>query len=49
LVFSIYDSTEEAMQEMMVEASQRMITMNSQGEEEGREGWGINPAMRRDI
>jgi hypothetical protein len=33
----------------MIEASQRMITMNSQGEEEGRAGGRIDPAMKRDI
>lgn len=33
----------------MIDASQRMITMNSQGEEEGREGWGINPAIKRHL
>jgi hypothetical protein len=32
LVFSIHDSTELAIQKMMVDASQRMITMNGQGE-----------------
>jgi hypothetical protein len=39
LVFSIHDSTEEAIKKM-IEASQRTITMNSQGGE-GREGLGI--------
>jgi hypothetical protein len=41
LVYSIYDSTEVAIQKM-IEASQRMITMNSQGE-------GINPDMKRHL
>jgi hypothetical protein len=39
LIYSIYDSTEEAIQKM-IEASQRMIRINSQGE-------GINPVTKR--
>jgi hypothetical protein len=41
LVYSIYDSTEEAIQKM-IEASQRMLKMNSQGELGG-----INPAVKK--
>jgi hypothetical protein len=41
LVYSIYDSTEVAIQKM-IEASQRMITINSKGELGG-----INPAIKR--
>jgi hypothetical protein len=41
LVFSIYDSTEVAIQKM-IEASQRMIMINSQGE-------GMNPAIKRHL
>jgi len=37
LVYSIYDSTEVAIQKM-IEASQRMIAVNSQVGE-AREGW----------
>ena len=49
LVFSIYDSTEVAIQKM-IEASQRMIRVNSQGGAgETREGWGINPVMKRHL
>jgi hypothetical protein len=44
LVFSIHDPTEVAIQKM-IEASQRMLKVNSQGAGEGREGWGINPAI----
>jgi hypothetical protein len=44
LVYSIHDSTEVAIQKM-IEASQRMITINSQGEELG----GINPATKRHL
>jgi hypothetical protein len=39
LVYLIYDSTEVAIKKM-IEASQRMITINSQGE-------GMNPAVNR--
>jgi hypothetical protein len=48
LVYSIHDPTEVAIQKM-IEASQRMITVNSQVGEEGREGWGTNPAMKRHL
>jgi hypothetical protein len=43
LVFSIYDSTEVAIQKM-IEPSQRMITINSQGELGG-----INSATKRHL
>ena len=34
----------------MIEASQRMLKVNSQGAGEAREeGWGINPAMKRHL
>jgi hypothetical protein len=39
LVYSIYDSTEVAIQKM-IDASQRMITINTQGE-------GMNPAVKK--
>jgi hypothetical protein len=39
LVYSIHEPTEEAIQKM-IEASQRMITINNQG-------GGINPAINR--
>jgi hypothetical protein len=41
LVYSIYDSTEVAIQKM-IEASQRMIRVNSQGELGG-----INPVIKK--
>jgi hypothetical protein len=44
LVYSIHDSTEVAI-EKMIEASQRMITMNSQGEELG----GMSPPLKRHL
>jgi hypothetical protein len=37
LVYSIYDSTEVAINKM-IEAGQRMLKVNSQGAGEGREG-----------
>jgi hypothetical protein len=40
----IYDSTEEAIQKM-IEASQRMLAINSQGGEP-KDGGGMNPAMK---
>jgi methyl coenzyme M reductase beta subunit len=42
LVYSIYDSTEAAIQKM-IEASQKMIRVNSQGAELG----GINPVIKK--
>jgi hypothetical protein len=48
LVYSIYDSTEVAIQKM-IEASQGMIDVNSQVGGEAREGGGINPVMKRHL
>jgi hypothetical protein len=48
LVYSIHDSTEIAIQKM-IEASQRMIDVNSQVPGEASEGWGINPAVKRHL
>ena len=46
LVYSIHDSTEVAIQKM-IEASQRMIDVQSQvGGEANEEGWGTNPVMK---
>jgi hypothetical protein len=49
LVYSIYDSTDVAIQKM-IDASQRMISVHSQlpGEAAG-EGWGINPAIKKHL
>jgi hypothetical protein len=33
----------------MIDASQRMLDVNSQVKGEPREGWGINPAMKRHL
>jgi hypothetical protein len=49
LVYSIHDSTVEVAIQKMIEASQRMITMQSQVPEEARQGWGINPVMKRHL
>jgi hypothetical protein len=50
LVFSIYDSTEVAIQKI-IEAIQGMINVNSQGQREKKEKTlgGINPVMKRHI
>ena len=50
LVFSIYDSTEVAIQKM-IEATQRMIKVSVQSEEGRREEvWrGMNPAIKRHL
>jgi hypothetical protein len=45
LVYSIRDSTEVAIQKMMIKASQRMVTMNSQGGELGD----MNPPLKRHL
>jgi hypothetical protein len=45
LVYSIYDSTELAIQKM-IEASQRMIDVNRQVE---GKGGGLNPATKRHL
>jgi hypothetical protein len=47
LVYSIHDSTEVAIQKM-IDASQRMIDVNSQVGE-ARKGWGINPVIKRHL
>jgi hypothetical protein len=48
LVYSIHDSTEVAIQKM-IDASQRMIYVQSQIQGEAKEGWGINPVMKRQL
>jgi hypothetical protein len=48
LVYSIHDSTEIAIQKM-IDASQRMLDVQSQVEGEAGEGWGINPAVKRHL
>jgi len=46
LVYSIYDSTEVAIQKM-IEASQRMITINNSNQGIERAGGGMNPASKK--
>jgi hypothetical protein len=50
LVYSIYDSTEVAIQKM-IEASQRMITINNSNQAiEAAAAWrGMNPAIKRHL
>jgi hypothetical protein len=48
LVFSIHDSTEIAIQKM-IEASQSMIKVTSQGEEEGVLAGGMSPPMKKHL
>jgi hypothetical protein len=48
LVYSIHDSTEVAIQKM-VDASQRLIATHSQVQRGAKEGWGINPVMKRHL
>jgi hypothetical protein len=46
LVFSIYDSTEVAIQKMIIDASQRMLKVNSEG---GELGGGMNPPIKKHL
>jgi hypothetical protein len=49
LVYSIHGSTAEVAIQKMIDASQRMIAVNSQVPGEAKEGWGINPVMKRHL
>jgi hypothetical protein len=48
LVYSIHDSTEVAIQKM-IDASQRMIDVQSQVTGEAKEGWGLNIVMKKHL
>jgi hypothetical protein len=48
LVYSIHDPTEVAIKKM-IEASQRMITINSQGDGVAKDGGAMNPVMKRHL
>ena len=48
LVYSIHDPTEVAIQKM-IDASQRMIDVQSHVQGEAKEGWGTNPVMKRHL
>jgi hypothetical protein len=49
LVYSIHDSTEEVAIQKMIDASQRMLDVQSQVTGEAKEGWGINSVMKRHL
>ena len=48
MVYSIHDSTEVAIQKM-IDASQRMIDVQSQVQGEPKDGWGLNPIMKKHL
>jgi hypothetical protein len=48
LVYSIHDSTEVAIQKM-IDFSQRMIDVQSQVQREAKDGWGLNPIMKKHL
>jgi hypothetical protein len=48
LVYSIHDSTEIAIQKM-IDASQRMIDVQSKVRGEPKDGWGLNPIMKKHL
>ena len=49
MVYSIHDSTAEVAIQKMIDASQRMIDVQSKVAGEPKEGWGLNPAMKRHL
>ena len=50
LVYSIQDdSTKEVAIQKMIEASQRMIDVQSQVQREAKDGWGLNPIMKKHL
>jgi hypothetical protein len=48
LIYSIHDPTEVAIQKM-IDATQRMIEVHSEVQGEAKEGFGINPVMKRHL
>ena len=48
LVYSIHDPTEVAIQKM-IDASQRMIDVQSKVTGEAKDGWGINPIIKKHL
>ena len=48
LVYSVHDSTEVAIQKM-IDVSQRMIDVQSRVQGQAKEGWGINPVMKKHL
>jgi hypothetical protein len=49
LVYSIHDPTAEVAIQKMIDASQRMIDVQSKVTGEPKDGWGINPLMKRHL
>ena len=49
LVYSIHDSTAEVAIQKMIDASQRILAVQGQVQGEAKEGWGINPVMKRHL
>jgi hypothetical protein len=49
LVYSIHDSTDEVATQKMIDASQRMIAVNSHVGGEAKDGWGLNTAMKKHL
>jgi hypothetical protein len=48
LVYSIHDSTEVAIQKM-IDASQRMIDVQCKVTGEAKDGWGLNPVIKKHL
>jgi hypothetical protein len=48
LVYSIHDSTEVAIQKM-IDASQRILAVQSQVQGQAKDGWGINAVMKKHL
>ena len=48
MVYSIHDTTEVAIQKM-IDASQRMIDVQSQVTGESKDGWGLNTVMKKHL
>jgi hypothetical protein len=49
LVYSIHDSTDEVAIQKMIDASQRMIAVNSHLGGEAKDGWGLNTVMKKHL
>jgi hypothetical protein len=49
LVYSIHDSAIEVAILKMIDASQRMIDVQSQVQGGAKEGWGLNPIMKKHL
>ena len=49
LVYLIHDSTAEEAIQKMIDFNQRMIDVQSKVTGEPKDGWGLNPAMKRHL